>query len=44
VIVFNDGANDVDIHNTKMALLQITKFIQDNNQTKVIIILDVPHR
>lgn len=42
VIVFNGGSNDVDMKNLKLALVQITKFIQVNNNTKIIV-LDIPH-
>jgi hypothetical protein len=43
VIVFNGGSNDVDMKNLKLALVQITKFIQVNNNTKIIVV-DIPHR
>jgi methyl coenzyme M reductase subunit C-like uncharacterized protein (methanogenesis marker protein 7) len=43
VIVFNGGSNDVNVKNLKLALVQITKFIQVNNNTKIIV-LGIPHR
>jgi hypothetical protein len=43
VIVVSGGANAVYKNNSKVGLSQITKFLQGNSNTNVII-LDVPHR
>jgi hypothetical protein len=43
VIVIHGGSNDVYTNNSKVALLQIVKFIQDINNTNIIV-LDIPHR
>jgi hypothetical protein len=43
VIVLNAGSNDVYRNNVKMALTLITKFIQENYGTNIII-LELPHR
>jgi hypothetical protein len=43
VIVFNGGSYDMNKNNMNLALSQITKFIQDNNKTNVIIWC-IPHR
>lgn len=43
VIVIHGGSNDVYRNNSKVALLQIVKFIQDINNTNIIV-LDIPHR
>jgi hypothetical protein len=43
VLVCNGGANDVYNNNSKKALVQFGKFIQDNNNTNLIVI-DIPHR
>jgi len=43
VIVISAGANDVYINNSNVALLKITKFIQNNCNTNIIL-YGVPHR
>jgi len=43
VIVISAGANDVYMNNSNVALLKITKFIQNNCNTNIII-HGVPHR
>jgi GTPase SAR1 family protein len=43
VIVIHGGSNDVYRNNSKVALLQIVKFIQDVNNTNIVV-LDIPHR
>jgi hypothetical protein len=43
VIVLNGGGNVVNKNNINLALSQITKFIQDNNKTHIIIQC-IPHR
>jgi len=43
VVVISAGANDVYMNNSSVALLKITKFIQNNYNTNIII-YGVPHR
>jgi len=43
VIVISAGANDVYMNNSNVALLKITKFIQNNCNTNIIL-YEVPHR
>jgi hypothetical protein len=43
VIVLHGGSNDVYRNNSNVALLQIVKFIQDINNTNIIV-LDIPQR
>jgi GTPase SAR1 family protein len=43
VLICNGGANDVYNSNSKKVILQIMKFLQDNDKSNIIM-LDIPHR